>query len=234
MKKKTLSPKVFLFILLGVVIVCAVALPAALSRFGERKLLGAVGEAGLSRTEQPEPVSTLQKLLLILDNSTGSRQITLTEQRNITASGGENAVLSSAVYELEKLSNAGLLPALPSDSPASGLSCTAATYTDPEDTNLRVTVWKLEFSADGHDICVWMDTETKLVYCISFTNPRFGLSTAIAENISAAWGNYIGLEPGTPVITGESFSTAYEEVSFDFIGKRDVLCIRLSDSGFMN
>lgn len=220
------------FIALAFVIIASVALPAILASYGEKKLLSDTNlfDNGVSAPEPSEDVRA--KLLLITDHAMGTRPVTLTEQKNIIASGGENAVLSAAVAELKKLSDFGLLPAVSPSAPAENTVCSAATYLDPENISSRVTVWKLSFSADGYDITLWMDARTHTVFCAAFTNTAFSLSDAKAQSIASYWGSYIGLDEGTVTVSGDGFSADYSGVSFDFFSDGQTLFIRLSNADF--
>ena len=95
---------------LGIVILGSVALPALLSHLGEKSMLKDVGTFDDTLTAQYTSPDTKTKLALISKHALGSGNITLTEQKNIISSGGENAVLSAAIAELKKLSNLGLVP----------------------------------------------------------------------------------------------------------------------------
>ncbi|MBQ1223496.1 MAG: hypothetical protein IIX84_04330, partial [Oscillospiraceae bacterium] len=173
--KKIKNLKNLLFVVLGIVILGSVALPALLSHLGEKSMLNDVGTFDDTLTAQHTSPDTKTKLALISKQALGSGNITLTEQKNIISSGGENAVLSAAIAELKKLSNLGLVPLLSPDASAHGLSCSAATYTNSEDPSARVTLWKMNFSADDYDITLWMDAQTHKIYCVSFENTVFSL-----------------------------------------------------------
>ena len=230
--KRQKKLKTLLFVLLGFVILCSVILPATLTSYGERKLLDRVGIVEDKRETESEAPSAEEKLKLISDHASGTRPVTLTEQKNIISSGGENAILSAAVAELKKLSNAGLMPAVSSDTPATDLTCSAATYIDPENSALRVTVWKMKFSADGYVIEIWMDAETHTVLCISFENTDFYLSPSMAQSLCNAWGSYMGISPDSAELTDDGFSAGFAGVPFRFTSVTGSVSICISDCDF--
>lgn len=231
MKKQKLFRTMF-FAALVLVIVASVALPAILASYRENKLLSHLGSLE-NNISAPDPSDDIRsKLMLISDHSSGARAITLTEQKNIISSGGENAVLSVAVGELKMLADRGLLPSLPPTAPAENAVCSAATYVDPKDPDRRVTVWKLSFSADGHLIELWMDALTHTVYCVSFSDTSFSLSRVNALGLCNSWGSYLGLENGTAAVTQEGFSANYDGLCFEFSDIGQSVFIRLSPSEF--
>lgn len=230
--KKIKNLKTLLFVGLGVVIVCSVALPALLARLGEKSMLKDVGTFEDTLTAQHTSPDTQTKLALISKQALGTGNITLTEQKNIISSGGENAVLSAAIAELKKLSNLGLVPSISPDASAHGLSCSAATYTNSEDPSSRVTLWKMHFSADDYDISLWMDAQTHKVYCVSFENTMFSLPEANIQSICEAWGSYLGVEYNGAYSSQTGFSSAFGETVFSFSTLGNGVSISITPSGF--
>ena len=224
--------KKLLFGGLVLVIICSVALPALLSSCGEKSLLNNVETFDNTLTSPNVSPSTKTRLSLISSHALGTSAVTLTEQKNIIASGGENAVLSAAVAEVKKLANLGLVPSLDPDSSAEGLTCSAATYTSAEDISSRVTLWKLGFSADGYDISIWMDAETHKVFCVSFKNTAFELSSENAQGICDAWGSYLGLTGSLETAGETGFSAVFEETEFEFLTDSEGISVCIAGSGF--
>ena len=230
--KKIKSLKNLLFVVLGIVILCSVALPALLSHLGEKSMLNDVGTFDDTLTTQHTSPDTKTKLALISKQALGSGNITLTEQKNIISSGGENAVLSAAIAELKKLSNLGLVPLLSPDASAHGLSCSAATYTNSEDPSARVTLWKMNFSADDYDITLWMDAQTHKIYCVSFENTVFSLPEANTQSICQAWGSYLDVEFNGVFSSQTGFSAAFGETVFSFSTLGNGVSISITPPGF--
>ena len=230
--KKNKKLKTLIFAGLGLVILGSVALPALLSSCGEKNLLNNTEAFDNSLTSPILSPDTATRLRLISTHAQGTASVTLTEQKNIISSGGENAILSAAVAEVKKLANLGLVPSLSPESSAQKLTCSAATYTNDEDISSRVTVWKLSFTADGFDINIWMDAETHKIFCISFDNTDFSLSSANIRGICDAWGDYLGLEPNSPVPSRNGFTAVFGETAFDFSTRSTGISICISASGF--
>ncbi|MBR6772585.1 MAG: hypothetical protein IKM29_04225 [Clostridia bacterium] len=230
--KKVKKLKILLFAGLGLVILCSVALPALLAHFSEKSLLNDVGMFDDTLTPPNTTPDIETKLALISKHALGSGNITLTEQKNIISSGGENAVLSAAIAELKKLANLGLVPSISPDASASGLSCSAATYTNSEDPSSRVTLWKMNFSADGYDISLWMDAHTHKIFCVSFENTAFSLPETNTQSICEAWGNYLGVESDIAFSSESGFSAAFGESVFIFSSYSNGVSVAIATSGF--
>ncbi len=224
--------RTILFVLLSIVIVCSVSLPAVLSAYTEKKLLANVGEFEDTLVSPENTLDTETRLTLVATHTTGDRAVTLTEQKNIISSGGENAVLSAAIAELKKLSDAGLMPSISKNAAAKNLICSAATYSDAENISSRVTLWKMSFTADSFDIVIWMDAQTHKVFCVSCTNTNFYLSDEIAASFCDAWGSYLGLERQNLTVSDGKFYASFNGKSFEFSSDGTVLRICLSNSGF--
>ena len=230
--KKINKLKNLLFVGLGVVILCSVALPALLSHFGEKSLLKDIGTFDDTLTARHTTPDIETKLALISKHAFGTGNITLTEQKNIISSGGENAVLSAAIAELKKLANLGLVPSISPDSAAHGLSCSAATYTNSEDPNSRVTLWKMDFSADDYDIYLWMDAQTHKIFCVSFENTLFSFPEANTQSICDAWGSYLGVESSSAFSSQTGFTAAFGETVFSFTRLGNGVSVSITPSDF--
>lgn len=230
--KKIFKLKNLLFVGLGIVILCSVALPALLAHFKEKSLLKDIGVFDDTVSTKIVTTDTATKLTLISAHASGNARITLTEQKNIISSGGENAVLSAAIAELRKLANLGLVPSISPEASALGLSCSASTYTDAENSSSRVTLWKMNFSVDDYEISLWMDAQTHKVFCVSFDNTGFSLPSANARSICDAWGSYLGVDCNRMVLSESGFSAVYNITVFNFTSHENGISVSIDPSDF--
>ncbi len=225
--------RILLFVVLGAVILCAVFLPQMVASVGERSLLERIGRAQTEETPEKTEPDVAARLSLIAGHGSGERAVLLTEQRSVLAAGGSNAVLSACCAALNDLADLGLLPRLSDSAVAADLTCTAAVYSDPEDNDLRVTVWKISFSAAGHLINVWMDAQSGTVYCALLTNTTFSYPSAAAKGMAAAFGGYLGLSGGDLELRSNGFILSFEDVSFEFASMDGgAVFFRVAGSGF--